>query len=60
MIPRLSAKPKRRRYQVWIDQINQDIVEVLATDEHDAREKAEKKWRRETYPTATQVRLATK
>lgn len=55
---KLSVKPKRRRYRVWIEQINQDIVEVLATDSHDARIKAERKWRKETYPTATQVSLA--
>lgn len=35
------------KFRVWIEQVNQTMVEISAKDENEAREKGYRKWRRE-------------
>lgn len=45
-----------KKYQVFIDQINQQYVEVVADDEEQAKQKAKVKWRTEVaFPHVTAV-----
>ena len=46
----MSKKPKKSRlkpYRVWIAQINQDYIDVEATDFEQARKRATRVWRRD-------------
>ena len=41
------SKPKKSVYRVWVNQVNQIMVEVRAATEEEAAEKGYAKWRRE-------------
>lgn len=41
-----NEKPERRKYRVFIAQVNQTYVEVYAHSEEEASEKAYASWRR--------------
>jgi hypothetical protein len=46
----MTTKPKKselKTFYVWVAQVNQSRIEVLAVDEKDAQEKGYAKWRRE-------------
>jgi len=49
-----------KKYRVWIEQINQTVVEVRAKDRNEAVEKALRKWKRETSGSAKYVEQITK
>lgn len=42
----MSDKSKKT-FRVWVQQVNQQYVDVVAADEWEAREKGYTKWRRE-------------
>jgi len=42
----------KKTYRVWIEQVNQTYVDVKASDDIEAAEKAVRKWKRE-YACAT-------
>jgi hypothetical protein len=50
---------KKKKYRVWLDQVNRQIVEVSAMNEQEAFEKAERKWRRENQARATYSEIVT-
>lgn len=53
-----KTKPNGSKgYRVWIDQINQTYIDVKAESPEQAREKARRKWRKETFPETTQVEI---
>jgi len=47
----------KKRYRVWFEQVNAQIVEVFASSEYEAKTKATVKWKREcAHADITQVR----
>jgi hypothetical protein len=46
-----------KKFRVWIEQINQTMIEVTAQNPHEAREKAIRKWKRDGWgdPIASYV-----
>lgn len=53
-----KTKKKLRTYRVWTEQINQMVWDVRAENEEDAKQKAERKWRREVYPSVGYIQPA--
>jgi len=46
----------KTRYRVWLEQINQQWVEVIADSEREAMDKARRKWRRDVaQPMVTYI-----
>lgn len=43
----VESKPKKKNFRVFISQVNQTFVEVLAEDADEARTLGYKKWRRD-------------
>lgn len=43
----MAKKAKQGTYRVWVEQVNQTYVDVVARNEEDAKEKGYRKWRRE-------------
>lgn len=54
----MKTKKKLRKFRVWTEQVNQEIWDVMATDEEDAKEKAFRKFRKEVYPRISYVQPA--
>ena len=44
-----------KRWMVWIQQINRDMIEVDAETEEEAIRQARLRWRQETYPEVTDI-----
>tara|TARA_R110000772_G_scaffold162415_3_gene273635 strand:- start:118 stop:300 length:183 start_codon:yes stop_codon:yes gene_type:complete len=44
-----KQKEPKYSYRVWIEQVNQTWVDVKASDESEAKEKAYRKWRKEYF-----------
>lgn len=42
----------KKKFRVWIGQVNQTNYEIRAENIAEAREKAARKWRRENKPSA--------
>ena len=38
---------KKKKYRVWFEQVNQSVIDVVAADREEAKEKAYKVWRKE-------------
>lgn len=48
---------RKKRFRVWVEQVNQTYVDVLATDIHHAKEKGYSLWRKEfAHSRVTDVR----
>lgn len=43
----MAKKTKQETYRVWIEQVNQTYLDVVAQNEDEAKEKGYRKWRRE-------------
>lgn len=53
----VKKKPKKRKYRVWIEQVNQCYIDVVAKDEDQASDKAAAKWRKdEATPQVSSVK----
>mgnify|MGYP001567157364 CR=1 FL=1 len=53
----MSKKKPARLFRVYVAQVNQACIEVMAPDEEEARERGYEKWRREeahSYVTAVE------
>jgi hypothetical protein len=46
-----NKKKALKPYRVYFDQVNGCVLEVMATDDEDAREKGYRKWRRDEAHT---------
>ena len=45
-----------KKWIIWFEQINQDVVRVEANTEDEAIKKAEKEWMKNNYPEITEIK----